>query len=874
MMIGNMINFMLLLIWCFIFIKPIRSQICNSNDPNGKGIFFPAFSNGDHRPTKQDGSPYLDSKNKTPIYCSDVAKRNGCKFETDPQPMAVLYLILLLWCFMGVGLFADVFMGAIEIITSKKKYIEVPSENNEANTQIEVFVWNDTVANLTLMGLGSSAPEILLSVIEILGNKFESGELGPSTIVGSAAFNLMVIIAVCISAIPKAGSTSEESGFRKIKNLGVFNVTAFFSVFAYIWILIIVQGMSPNVVTVPEALVTLFFFPLLVVVAYAIDSGKLDKVLKRNDQADYKKGDKLTGIQRGSETYRFANVYEVNDLLKEEKKNPKAYRGKDPSKLAEMATYKAITEGKMSRALYRVNANRFLMGGKPVIPEKPNFEEEKRVEVKKVKALFCFGASKYQVLESTKEVTVIVQCLRKQENDEGTYSIRYKSGDVTDTATAGEDYVPVDGTLQFSGSQTSHTIKIDIVDDDEKESDEVFTVKLFEPKGLPDCDQKEVKILNDLRETKITIIDDDSPGTISFAEHKEEVEKKMSVCYEVVESDGEVNIKVVRVGGSSGTVSVHYKTEDGQGSNKAIAGFDYIAKEGDLVFNTGEVEKYIHIEIIDDEEFEKDEVFYVKISKPEECQIGHLVCCKVIIKNDDEMSGVGEQVVKLMKMNLDKYKLGSENYHSQFAEAIECPPEESSWIGKIMFLLVIPFKLICALIPPTVFMGGWLCFIVSLIFIGIITAIIGDLASLFGCSVGLENSITAITIVALGTSLPDTFASMAAATNDEYADNAIGNVTGSNSVNVFLGLGLPWSMAAIKWAMEGKDFKIPAGNLGFSVSVFSVCAAASLSILYVRRWKLIGELGGSYQRESSILLVIVVFVYYPFDSQNKASNIA
>lgn len=55
----------------------------------------------------------------------------------------------------------------------------------------------------------------------------------------------------------------------------------------------------------------------------------------------------------------------------------------------------------------------------------------------------------------------------------------------------------------------------------------------------------------------------------------------------------------------------------------------------------------------------------------------------------------------------------------------------------------------------------------------------------------------AITFVALGTSLPDTFASKAAAVGERYADNAIGNVTGSNSVNVFLGLGLPWLIAAI-----------------------------------------------------------------------------
>ena len=51
--------------------------------------------------------------------------------------------------------------------------------------------------------------------------------------------------------------------------------------------------------------------------------------------------------------------------------------------------------------------------------------------------------------------------------------------------------------------------------------------------------------------------------------------------------------------------------------------------------------------------------------------------------------------------------------------------------------------------------------------------------------------------MALGTSLPDTFASKIAAVSEKSADNAIGNVTGSNSVNVFLGLGIPWMIAAI-----------------------------------------------------------------------------
>ena len=55
-----------------------------------------------------------------------------------------------------------------------------------------------------------------------------SGELGPSTIVGSAAFNLLMILAICVVCIPGGGS-------RQIKDLTVYACTAFASIFAYMW---------------------------------------------------------------------------------------------------------------------------------------------------------------------------------------------------------------------------------------------------------------------------------------------------------------------------------------------------------------------------------------------------------------------------------------------------------------------------------------------------------------------------------------------------------------------------------------------------------------------------------------------------------------
>jgi solute carrier family 8 (sodium/calcium exchanger) len=118
--------------------------------------------------------------------------------------MIPIYFLLLMWTFMGVGIIADVFMGAIEVITSKEQEVKLPDGT------VKTFkVWNATVANLTLMALGSSAPEIILSVIETVAGNFYSGELGPSTIVGSAAFNLFVIVAVCIVAIPAGDDPSK-----------------------------------------------------------------------------------------------------------------------------------------------------------------------------------------------------------------------------------------------------------------------------------------------------------------------------------------------------------------------------------------------------------------------------------------------------------------------------------------------------------------------------------------------------------------------------------------------------------------------------------------------------------------------------------------
>ena len=172
----------------------------------------------------------------------------------------------------------------------------------------------------------------------------------------------------------------------------------------------------------------------------------------------------------------------------------------------------------------------------------------------------------------------------------------------------------------------------------------------------------------------------------------------------------------------------------------------------------------------------------------------------------------------------------------------------------------ITWKAFFSLIPPPNYCGGKACFVMALVFIGLCTAIVGEVASLLGCVFGIQESITAITLVALGTSLPDTFASMTAAKTSEYADSAIGNVTGSNSVNVFLGLGLPWAIAVTYRA--GYDvsdplyeYKVPSKGLAFSVFMFLIVAVVCFVILVARRILIGGELGGpTFSRTLSCVL--------------------
>ena len=166
-------------------------------------------------------------------------------------------------------------MSSIEKITAKKVEVKIVDAQTGNETTKYVLWWNATIANLTLMALGSSAPEILLAVIETVANLGACpGELGASTIVGSAAFNLLVITGLSIYAVSEETDTDEDRdkdvpvGIKRIYDMRVFAVTCTSSLWAYIWLWIVLLDQK---VKIWEGVLTFVFFFLLIGFAFGAD---------------------------------------------------------------------------------------------------------------------------------------------------------------------------------------------------------------------------------------------------------------------------------------------------------------------------------------------------------------------------------------------------------------------------------------------------------------------------------------------------------------------------------------------------------------------------------------------------------------------------
>lgn len=369
--------------------------------------------------------------------------------------------------------------------------------------------------------------------------------------------------------------------------------------------------------------------------------------------------------------------------------------------------------------------------------------------------------------------------------------------------------------------------------------------------------------IGDISRTLIVLHSAESQGFLSFPYER--------IHIQAAEQPQTVQIMVQRMEGCSGAVSCTYRTE----SLSAVPGYDYEEKSGTIEFANNVTEVFIEVEILSKGSATNAQDFLLVLEEPSGGAVFNPdtdggVESKILTIEIGPRAGAGRGLVKSLDrlLNFDEVRLGTAEYKDQFVAAIFCngsyeDQQEASAVDWAFHIFALPWKLVFVFIPPTRYCGGWVCFFMALLFIGFLTAFIGDLAELFGCILGATPLLTAISFVALGTSMPDLFASKTAATQDATADASIVNVTGSNSVNVFLGLGLPWTVASFYWQFAEVDpdwvrrypdiasqyqgsmrFVVRNGDLVFSVIIFSMCALVALTILGVRRRKVGAELGG------------------------------
>merc|ERR1712029_918489 len=531
-----------------------------------------------------------------------------------------------------------------------------------------------------------------------------------------------------------------------------------------------------------------------------------------------------------------------------------------PAELELRAREEVMMKGPKSRAYYRMQAARKLAGKQDLNKkmkeqlaaeaEASKVDEEKDVEEEKKDdgvMRIMFDPPHYTVMENVGQFEVTI--VREGGDLNLPVQVDYKTED--GSACSPDDYTEAVGTLTFGPGVTEQKVTMEVMDDDVFEEDEHFYIRISNPRRKDGIEIPNMNVDGEMvpslqlgiaHMATIMILDDDHGGVFQFEDHEAEI----------FESIGTYELKVQRITGTRGKVAIPYTTEEGT----AKAGKDYEHVEGELFFCNEEYEKTIEIPISEEDSYEKNVVMCVVIGeprhiagppgegegvdyaeldakKPEDLteeekiallgrpRLGDVTKIQIRIRESKEFKS---SVDRMMQRGNASLAAGATSWKDQILEAFtvqagdddeeeeEGGDEEGEKEEKmptcgdyIMHFLTLFWKVIFSFIPPAGLAKGYPTFVISILMIGLVTAVIGDVAGHLGCFIFLKDSVNAIAFVALGTSVPDTFASKTAAIQDETADASVGNVTGSNAVNVFLGIGIAWTMAAIYHESQGMD---------------------------------------------------------------------
>jgi len=190
---------------------------------------------------------------------------------------------------------------------------------------------------------------------------------------------------------------------------------------------------------------------------------------------------------------------------------------------------------------------------------------------------------------------------------------RFATGDGSATV-ADADYRASSGMLRIPAGALSTTFSVPVNGDLRDEPNETFEVVLGTPMNATLVDNRGVA----------TILNDDSPGPSISIEDGEIVEGN--------EGSTTADFALFLSEPSEATVSVSFATEDGSATTEDE---DYLAANGTVVFQPGETEGSLSVEVIGDLRVEADETFLVRLSEPSGGTLGEAEATGTIL-NDDE----------------------------------------------------------------------------------------------------------------------------------------------------------------------------------------------------------------------------------------------
>lgn len=199
-----------------------------------------------------------------------------------------------------------------------------------------------------------------------------------------------------------------------------------------------------------------------------------------------------------------------------------------------------------------------------------------------------FATIQTAVDENAGFVTITV---RRSNGLIGEVTIDYQTLDIS--TTAGLDYQPASGTLEFFEGQIYRTFEIEISDDMDIEDVEVLQVLLSNPQGGASLG---------VDQFFLGINKNDGPGDLQF----------INPFFGEQEDAGSATITVVRVGGSNGVVEVDFTSAD----DLALEDEDYTATSGTLVFADGVTSQTFDVQITEDVLFEGNEGIHLTLSNP------------------------------------------------------------------------------------------------------------------------------------------------------------------------------------------------------------------------------------------------------------------